>query len=229
MKRILSLAKYQLRDNRSAVLIFYAVLIAIVLILNLGDGEGTRISGASMIFIFVAGLNCFRPSFLFAQANNISRRSFYLATILALMGLAVILGVADTLFDSLMDGYPFYHGFFEQFYPASVIAKLLWTITLLMFSASVGWMITMFYYRANVLVKVLISMSPLVFIILASYIDQRTDGRFGNLLLNFLLTSMGFSGETPNPYPAVLSFTLATLLVWGVNYLLVRRAPVRPY
>ena len=219
MNRILSFAKYQLCDNRNGVLIFYATLVAIAvaMILKSEGANGTSsLSGSSIVFIFVLGLNCFRSSFLFAQANNITRRTFYFATILALVGLAVILSLADFVMDSAMNRYAFYEGFFEQMYAAPAVTKILWTTVLLTFSASLGWMITMFYYRANALVKVLISVSPIAFMIIASYIHQLTSGRFGYWLLDFFVRASGFSGEIPNPYPAIGSLFLASLLIWAL-------------
>lgn len=233
MNQIRAFAKYQLSDNRDGVLGFYGILLtlAFIMIVTRGwDSSGqTSLSGSSVVFIFVLGLNCFRTSFLFAQANNISRRSFYFATILALVGLAAILSLADFVLDSVMSRYPFYAGFFEQIYQGPWIAKLLWTTSLLTFSASLGWMITMLYYRANTVVKVLLSISPIVAITLVSYIHQRTGGAFGYRLLDLLTKVFGFSAEIPNPYPAVATLALASLLIWGVNYLLMYKTPVRSY
>ena len=180
MHRIHSVAKYQIADNRNGVLVYYAVLIGLALIMvatpNWNSTGTTSLSGvSSMIFIFVLGLNCFRSSFLFCQANNISRRSFYFATICPFWCwrsssvCAILCSMpcwADTRFmkASLRD------------YPASGFAKILWTTALFTFSASLGWMITMIYYRANPWVKVLVSISPIVVITLAGYLHQRTDG-----------------------------------------------------
>ncbi|MCK9525299.1 MAG: hypothetical protein M0R49_05155 [Limnochordia bacterium] len=234
MNQIRSLAKYQLSDNRNGLLIFYAILIAIALVMiaisswEAASGH-TSLSGSSIVFLFVIGLNCFRPSFLFAQANNISRRTFYFATILSLVGLAVIVSLADFVMDSVMSRYPFYYGIFDQIYAAPGMTKILWTMAMLTFSASLGWMITMLYYRANAWVKVLISVSPLVFIILASYIHQLTGGTFGYRVLDLLARAFGFSAETPNPYPAIATLTLTVLVIWAINYLLMRKTPVRAY
>ena len=234
MHRIHSVAKYQIADNRNGVLVYYAVLIGIALIMVATpswDSTGsTSLSGvSSMIFIFVVGLNCFRSSFLFCQANNISRRSFYFATILSLLALAVILSLCDLVLDTVMSRYPFYAGFFELVYTASGFVKILWTTALFTFSASLGWMITMIFYRANTWVKVLVSISPIAAITLAGYLHQRTGGAFGYALVNLLDKALGFSSETPNPYPAIVTFALASLVIWAVNYLLMHKAPVRPY
>jgi hypothetical protein len=234
MHRIHSVAKYQIADNRNGVLVYYAVLIGLALIMvatpNWNSTGTTSLSGvSSMIFIFVLGLNCFRSSFLFCQANNISRRSFYFATILSLLVLAVILSLCDLVLDAVLGRYPFYEGFFEQIYPASGFAKILWTTALFTFSASLGWMITMIYYRANPWVKVLVSISPIVVITLAGYLHQRTDGVFGYALFVLLGKALGFSAQGPNLYPAMATFVLASMAIWAVNYLLMRKTPVRPY
>ncbi|HBG00506.1 MAG TPA: hypothetical protein DDW87_02885, partial [Firmicutes bacterium] len=115
MSRVRSFVRYQLWDFRKAVLIYYAAIIAIALFMIAGRGDSTGqsgLSGSTIVFVFVIGLNCFRTSFLFSQANNMSRRTFFLATIASLLGLAVIMSLVDFMIDSVMNNFPFYQGFF---------------------------------------------------------------------------------------------------------------------
>ena len=232
MSRVRSFVRYQLWDFRKAVLIYYAAIIAIALFMIAGRGDSTGqsgLSGSTIVFVFVIGLNCFRTSFLFSQANNMSRRTFFLATIASLLGLAVLMSLVDFVIDSVMNKFPFYQGFFDQIYLAPGLAKILWTILLLTFVSSLGWMVTMLYYRANTLVKVLISVSPIVIITILGYLHQRTAGRLGYWIVSLFGKALGLSVETSTPYPAMLSFALASVLVWAINYLLMFKTPVRPY
>jgi len=161
MARVWSFTKYQLRDYRTAVLVFYlvlAVIAAFILAIN-GRVEGqASLSGGSIIFVFVIGLNCFKSSFLFAQANNISRRVFYQATLLSLVGLGIIMGAVDMILDAALQRLPIYLGLFEQLYGKAPLAKGLWTTASLVFAGSLGWMITMIYYRSSNLWKVVVSL-----------------------------------------------------------------------
>lgn len=159
MNRVLSLAKYQLSDNKIAVVVYYTVLAAIALLLISISGSGSEVSGlssSSIIFIFVVGLNCFKQSFLFSQANNLSRRTFYLAAVLSLVGLAVIMSACNFVLDSILGRLASYTGLFEEMYQAGAAAEILWTAALLTFFASVGWLVTMLYYRSHIVVKLLL-------------------------------------------------------------------------
>jgi hypothetical protein len=230
MNRVRSFAKYQLWDFRISVMVYYAILVAIALFMVVrsgSPGDKMSLSGSSLIFIFVVGLNCFKQSFFFAQANNISRRTFHSATIVALIALAAILSVADFVLDSAMSGYPFYAGLFEQMYQSSWMAKILWTMSVLTFFASLGWMITMLYYRANPIVKWIISVVPIALIMMFVYTYENRTGSFGSAVVRILALAFGFSGEIPNPYPAILTFTLSSVALWAVNYLLMYRVPVK--
>ena len=230
MARVWSFTKYQLRDYRTAVLVFYLVLAAMIaLTLGIsGRMEGhASLSGGSFIFVFVIGLNCFKTSFRFAQANNLSRRVLYLATLLSLEGLAVIMGAVDVILDAVMDRLPIYLGLFDQIYGKSTVAKGLWTTASLIFASSLGWMITMIYYRSNTVWKVIVSLSPAVVVPVLSIFNRLTGGRLIHSLLSFLKWAFGFAGETPNPYPAVLTFLVGSALIWAVNVALLYRAPVK--
>jgi len=230
MARIWSFTKYQLRDYRTAVLVFYLVLAAIVALLVGINGrvEGqASLSGGSIILVFVIGLNCFKSSFLFAQANNISRRVFYLATLLSLVGLGIIMGAVDMIIDAALDRLPIYLGLFEQVYGKAPLAKGLWTTAFLVFAGSLGWMITMIYYRSSSLWKVVVSLTPVLVIPVLSLLNRLTSGKLMFSLFAFLKWAFGFAGETPNPYPAVVTFLVGSALIWAVNAVLLYRAPVK--
>jgi len=230
MARVWSFTKYQLRDYRTAVLVFYLVLAAMIaLTLGIsGRMEGhASLSGGSFIFVFVIGLNCFKTSFRFAQANNLSRRVFYLATLLSLVGLAVIMGAVDVILDAVMDRLPIYLGLFDQIYGKSAVAKGLWTTASLIFASSLGWMITMIYYRSNTVWKVIVSLSPVAAISVLSLLDRLSGGKAVSSTLSFLTWAFGFAGETPNPFQAVLTFLAGSAIIWAINILLLYRAPVK--
>ena len=230
MARVWSFTKYQLRDYRPAVLVFYlvlAVIAAFILAIN-GRVEGqASLSGGSIIFVFVIGLNCFKSSFLFAQANNISRWVFYQATLLSLVGLGIIMGAVDMILDAALQRLPIYLGLFEQLYGKAPLAKGLWTTASLVFAGSLGWMITMIYYRSSNLWKVVVSLIPVLISPALSLLNWLTNGRLTFSLFAFLKWAFGFAGESPNPYPAVLTFLAGSVLIWAINAVLLYRAPVK--
>lgn len=219
MAYVVKFAKYQLVSFRRSVLIYYAVLLTTFL---LAGGSGN--TAATEIFIFVLGLNSFKQSFLFAQANNISRRTFYLGSALALLSLAASVTGIDFILDSLG---PTGFGLYPQIYPPSAPTRLLWSFVFFAFLAMLGWMINMIYYRSSPPVKIAVSVAPIFVAWALNFINNWTEGRLLPALAKVVSRSFGFADAIPNPYPAMASFGVLILGILLVNALLMYRAPVK--
>ena len=230
MTHIYRFAKYQLADSRRAVQTYYLVILVLTVFMvtaTSANSPGENSLSGSIVFVFVLGLNCFKTSFLFSQANNLPRRSFYLATILAILALSVIMSLLDFGLDNVMKSLVPYKGIFEQIYRQAGFANVLWSAVVLVFSASAGWMITMMYYRANVPMKLFISLSPILVIWVMIRLDRLTGGKLWHSLVWFIVRALGLATEVPNPYQAVFSFSILVLGIWAMNYLLMYRIPIK--
>lgn len=113
--------KYQLREQRNAIIIFYAVMAALFLLgsvflvtstsVVLTDGEETlesyynsggqsNVNGtevAAAIFLFVMGLCTFKEPFRMLAQNGISRKSFMAGKLLTMASVAAVVAVIDKL------------------------------------------------------------------------------------------------------------------------------------
>ena len=235
MNGLLKITRFQLRDQRNAIAIFYSIIVGLATlgtVAVLRDTKGNSSMGGlgmtSVVFIFILGLNCFTTTFKFMQANNVSRRKFYLANILALSVIALLMATIDTTLGFIMSLLIPYEGITEQIYGmSSLLPELIWTFTLATLAAHVGWLISMVYYRSSKLQKILVSMSPLFGFITLIYVDRRTAGAFSTAIIRFMGWALGFKAQHPNPYVASLSFTLAAMAVAGLCFLLISRAPVK--
>lgn len=232
MNNVLKVAKYQLRDFRKSVMIYYSVILGLGLFLVIltmksqATGQSS-FSGASVIFLFILGLNCFKTSFKFVQANNISRKVFYLGNIIAIVSISGIIALIDFIIDRIFVSCVSYAGIFEQIYTSGgFFDKVLWSVAILTFATSLGWIITMIYYRCNSLMKSIVSLSPVVIAIVFGYFNRLTYGDLGEAITNFLGSALGLTNGL-NPYMAVLSFTIATMGIFGLSYLLLYKAPIR--
>ncbi|NLO26332.1 MAG: hypothetical protein GX114_09395, partial [Clostridiales bacterium] len=102
MNTTLKVTKYQLYGFYKAVLVFYAIIFAVSLgatALSLKASERVTFGGlgtATIIFISIAGMDCFKTSFMFMTANNVTRRRFYHGTLIALVALAAFMALVDT-------------------------------------------------------------------------------------------------------------------------------------
>lgn len=224
MKKVLSLAKYQLLYFKNAVFSYCCIILVLSFFTN-RPGSGNTIA-SSQIFVFVLGLNWFKNSFMFSQANNVSRRTFYLATTLAAMTLCLVFTVFDGVLEMALSHV--HVGLYGQLYPPSLIAQLLWSAAFLIFSVGSGWLITMLYYRANLWQKLLISFSPVLLYWAINSAHNLRGGGVWESIWSFLRKALGMiPGEVPNPYPSILSFVVASIVIWALNSLLMYRISVK--
>ncbi len=233
MNTSLKVAKYQLMDFKKSVLVYYSVVIALLLVIPfmLNQINGTTINfnggGGSAIMVFVIGLNSFKSSFKFMQANNISRKKFFMGNIISLVTLCGIMASIDYLLGTVLNSLTPYESIFHQIYLQNrFLDKLLWSFTILTLFAVIGWTINMFYYRSNKYMKIMISIAPVFLIMFISYLNRFTDGELIRSISRFLLSAFGVSGVL-NPYMAVLSFIVATVGISGLIYLLIYKAPIK--
>lgn len=225
---IYAFSKYLLAFFTKGVLSYYIMIIAISVLTLLGGGQ-SEINGGGLLLTFALGLMFFKDSFLFSQANNISRRSFYVSTLLSILALSAILSIFDSILAAVLEGLITYDPIFLNriLYQMTYLGRIPLTAILLTLSFSGGWMTRMLYYRANTPLKMVISLSPIILISSYERLDRLTGNRLGASFLSFILRVLGLTGEVPDPYPAMLSFALFSVVVWGFNYVLMYRAPVK--
>ncbi len=240
MNNILGIAKYQIRDFRKSLIIFYIIVSSLGIYINYKASTNTNIgvSGlelAAIIFLFIGGLNCFKDNFRFMMANNRPRKSFFIGSMVALIGVAGLMAVGNVVLGSIYKVInTTYQSMFYQLYGVyginSIIATLLWNFGILFLVAVAGWFITMAYYKANTIMKIIISLVPVLAIYVMQYIS-RINADFGLWLTNSFLKAMGFdltkTYENVNPYIAVLTFSIATIIILVFNYLLLKRMYIK--
>lgn len=103
--------RYQMRDQFPAILVYYGVLVAMVVLSLLfipfsGDADfsiaSSGITAVTMIFSFVLSLCAFKDSFLLNIQHGVSRRSHFLARLGAMGTVCAIMAVVDELYTLLM-------------------------------------------------------------------------------------------------------------------------------
>ena len=241
--KLQSITKYQLSESKKSLFIFYGIMFTILLIttssFNLFGSGTAEVRGtemASAIFIFVIGLNSFRSNFLFSQANGVSRRTQFKGFLISIFMVAGIMAIIDTIYTNVFSALVPYLSFFSMIYGASylqgsaplsiLIGGLLWSFFLYALFAVFGYFINLVYYRSNLFMKLIVSIVPPVFLfILLPYLafiyPAISDG-----ILSLINLFFGID-KTLNPYRAMLSFSLFTLLFATGSYLLMRKAPIK--
>lgn len=250
MNKIIQIAKYQVSDHKTSLFIFYAVILALALLMlvvntspaqgNYGYNEGgaqlsvginsgggySNLTSASIIFIFIVGLNSFKTAYFFMQANNVSRKVFYVGNFVSFLLLAGIMTIVDTTLNQVFQGLIAHKTSLEQIYNLhSFWVDIPFTFTFLTLAICLGWLITLLYYRSDKIMKIILSVSPFLLIILSTYINRITNGAITRELGKFFDNVLGISAVSP--INAVFSFAISAALIYGLSFLLVRKAPIK--
>lgn len=237
MNRIHKVYKYMIRETTQPVLVFYLVIV-LVSVLGVSmklvmphmnyEFDGMRL--ATTIFLFVTGLNSFKSSYLFLQANGVTRRHFYAGGLLAIATAVVAVTAIDSLLYGLLRLFvqPEQKYTMLLLYPNSgFVVALLWTLAFNLLAAIFGWFLTMLYYRSNKYVKIAISVSPaIVMIVLPILSSVFGGGNWLSAMAEVFLAVMGLAG-TPNAWIGMITMLVAATAFAGLSFLLVRRAPIK--
>lgn len=230
MNSILKVTKYQIHDFKKSVIIFYSIILLISFALTVAvskSPEEVSFGGmemASAIFLFVAGLNCFKANFKFMLANNVPRKRFYLGNTIALVSVAAFMALLDAILNNVFVLNLHYEGVVLQLYKnSSFFAGFLWSFGLNTLFVCLGWFITMLYYRCNKVMKIVISIAPILIINLFQYIDWVSGGLRGRAVADFLNKVMGFAYNN-NVYVGALSLLVGAAAIVSISFLLIRNA-----
>jgi len=226
--------KYRLFDYRKAVIIFWGIvfmILAATAAIGRGSAEIRGMEMATAIFMFVSGLNSFKPEFNFFIANGVSRRTQF-ASFAAAAGIVSLAMVAvDMVFRLIFTNFMPYMSLFVQIYyeksPVSYIesplSALLWPLLLYVMLTMLGYMISLIYYRSSAMIKLAVSIAPPVLLFfLFRYIDPAMSGGITHLIGSALGLYPGQS-----PYSAIATFLCCALLFAAAAYLLMRRAEIK--
>jgi hypothetical protein len=181
--------KYFISDMKNAVMIFYLIVFLGFTFFSVSiSGTGPNNSSfsglemASMIFLFICGLNSFKKNYLFLMTNGVSRKTQFCSFLLSSFTVATFMAVVDTIISNVV---PLllntdYNSMFNQMYsgleqsPAKVLTSFLWSVVFYLFAIILGFFITTAYYRMVKLLKIAISIGvPVFFTTIFPIIDYR--------------------------------------------------------
>ena len=242
--RLAPALKYQLSGIKWPVIIFYIVIYSLFILMGTAqlivrrvELEGTfgGFDVASMIFLFVVGLNAYKSTFHMFTANGISRRTMFISFVavagILCAGMALIDSVNALIISQFMNYEPsFVQDFMLRYGSGGSMMYgegILYMFCSYLSCIMLGYFITTAYYRMNKPLKLTISIGvPVIFFIILPIIDEQL---FSGEIFRFLGTVMAFcSGRlSGSPYVA-MGMDLAFAAVFGLfAYLLARRASVK--
>jgi len=247
--------KYQLTDHRNAVLIFCAVILAVLSLVPMQitfssdvlttTYESTQISGIDMapaVFLFICGLSAFKESFLFALQNGISRKSLFVNRIYVAVTLAVTMALFSLLLlalgkliESPSSGIA-YSSLLSMIYQSigtvpfsglfEYLISFLFLTVLFIAAQALGYLITVALYRMDKKQKISYIVGfYIVIFVILPIINMFISGQISTILVKFLDLSMGISAQ--NPFIGMFSLTLFSIIVTGLTWVLIRKAVVK--
>lgn len=246
---IKALIKYELYEIRKSLVIYYGIIIGLLILITIsfrmnwngnGNVNASGIEAASIIFIFIMGLNSFKKYFEFFQANGISRRAQHLGFIINVWIVASFMALIDNINALIFSQYIPYQSLYYEGYGAKVytVAKVLnvsyylgsflWAIFVYAMAFTIGYSITLLYYRMNRNWKIIVSIGvPALFYgvpIIDSLINK---SKISNWVAVIVEKALGVANNGHNSYMAVLSTGLVTVILTLVNHAMIRRTVLK--
>lgn len=239
--------KYQFAEFKKSVIIFYAIVIAVIALFmlliatdnssNFNSTGGIEMS--SFIFLFVCGLNCFKETFLMMLQNGISRKTMFISRIVSMVGISVLMAIIDRIMVMLFGRFNGTNvrfnivGLYEQYFSnhANNIGLLqkyaegtLTTILLYLAAIAFGYFITSAYYRMNKALKAGVSIGVPVglFIVLPLVDSALTNGKIMEVFSRFIEFAFGIKNGLP--YNLMITSGLSFIIFFVLSWLLIRKA-----
>ena len=245
--KLKSIVKYNLSSLKNSIIIYYSIFITVcvasALLSKNGNVYSSGIEISSVIFLFVAGLNLFKENFYFIKSNNVSRKDFIYGTALSMIPVALVMSIIDiilnriynifikcpTLYDMVYtnfesDQWSYFSNWIQSNSISTILNNIIFQASLCLAAVSLGFIITIIYYKCNSFMKVVVSVAPIAFLILGSTIGT-VYSNIGENLNEFIQTIFGLNSQ--NSYIAVLTFIISFVIFIGISRLLTRRAIIK--
>jgi hypothetical protein len=127
------------------------------------------------------------------------------------------MALIDVTLNNTMNYVMPFRGLMEEVYKTdNILADFLWSFTMFSFSASLGWLITMIYYKSDKVMKILVSLCPVVLLLLLTIINQYTNGIIFTTIGKMIMSI--FSISPLDPLVAARNIILLTFFVFAVCY-----------
>lgn len=243
MDKAKKVCKYQIETFIKPTIIYYLIFIAVIFALSIlarsseGNFRSSGLEFSTWIFIFVIALNSFKGPFYFSQANNVSRKSFYLGTFIYSVVVSLVIPVIDIIINRIYNLfvecpmiYDIIYGkvrditFFEGVSfkvdnsITSLLENYLFLVGVLLVIFSIGVLITTVLFRLNKIGKYIAGGIIAIFVIASNFISESFWINLGSLF------SKIFGYESRNVYLGVTTLIVISSTCFVINYILQRKA-----
>ncbi len=247
MMNIKGATKYQINEYIKNIKVFYLVVILVIVFFGIlssvnASTNFTSVGGiesATIIFLFILGLNSFKETFLMMLQNGITRKTMFIGRLITILAASVFMAVTDRfvvnvagLFNDLNERF-YMSAIYDEFFAGRVeslhllvmnLEAILITIGIYAAAMVVGYLITCAYYRMNKTLKIAVSIgAPVTVMILLPVLDAAVfDGKVSVALGRFFGFILGV--KTGNPYNLLITCVLVIIVGMGITWLLIRKS-----
>ncbi|MBV1759023.1 MAG: hypothetical protein KMY55_14435 [Dethiosulfatibacter sp.] len=251
--KFLKISKFYFFESLFAIKIYYAIFISVLALLafsRISSGGNMSSSGlefATVIFMFVVGLDSFKSDFYFSQSVSVSRKTFLKGLMLGILRISMLMSVIDVILNRIYNLFVPSPTMFDMLYTAYrdtgimnyrtlefiwkqsneiyiLLSTFVWQFALYTFVCLAGLLITLIYYRSNKWMRVVVSISPVFFFMLMRGLGNYLID-FSGSIISFMDKAFGYSNM--NPYMAVITFLVAGGILSVFIYLLTRKAEIK--
>jgi hypothetical protein len=235
--------KYQMDGMKWPLIVFYGVIVALLVLMGVSmtivarEHNQFSVGGlemASMIFLFIAGLNSFKATFHMLSANSVSRKTMFVSFLAVIGIVAAGMAVIDSVYGLIMRALGDYNPMFIQLYGGQQAALgvmagkgFLWMFCSYLAAGMTGYFITTLYYRMNKPVKLLVSIGiPVLLFIVGPALDVTLfNSAVSNAFAWFFAWSSGLASG--NPFMGMISDIVLVAALGGLSFIALRRTPVK--
>ena len=237
--------RYQLFDHKTSVMVYYIVIIALSILIGAGlffftsaDGinmpepsahvEPMSFVGATVVFLFISGLCGFKENFMFALQSGVSRKTLFLSRLIAFAALAAFMMIADYILGSVLGlVLAAVSGMSMSVVFNSSIASLFLAMCYSFVMLTLGYCISILFFRLNKTGKILVGAGVPVFcfILLPMFDGYVTGGVIMRAIANFCGALMrAIFAHTVWSYLILLAGAAVLALL---SWLMMRRAAIK--
>lgn len=234
VKKLVNLTKFQLFSNHlhiyinTAIIVLNIIIAVIITKTSKSEGAGSgSLDAIYLAWIFTLGISFFIASFKFALISGVSRKTFYLSSIITLLFFTLALSVISSLLILLAESVARTFTLFSMAYGKNIGGLFVLLFSAGLFLAMLGWFIACIFYRTSKKQKLILAAALLLVPAILVLINYLTGRVMGTGMLKFLKVIMGFSSGAPNPYIASASFTVLGIIFCAAVYPLLMRAGIR--
>lgn len=247
--RLKSIVKYNISSIKSALTIYYSIFIAVCVSLILlsentnGSISSSGLEMSSVIFIFITGLNFFKENFFFMKSNNVTRKEFLYGAAISMIPVVLLMSIVDIVINRIYNIFIKSPTNYDMIYTSlrnekwflstnwvqsnsieTLFNTFMFQATIYLAFFSLGFLVTIIYYKCNKLMKVVVSIVPVALIMILNIIGVAYPSLI-NKTNNIIATIFGWDSQ--NSYMAVLTFSLLYIILITISRLLTKKAIVK--